>query len=722
MENVYDYTVIETSPENYGEGLACSGGRIYYLSYSENGGEWTQTYVSVDENGGDEREFPITKSLGNDAYIGGCAFADDGTLWYAETSYDYDELTGEADQKIVVHHCGAGGEEISAKDISADINGGNYGIGGIVPLSDGRAAVAAGGSVALVGDDGSLKVTETDCEYIDSMFKDRSGGLFIVYYDNSGPGGHAVRAVDAEAGRPGEKKDVPQIVKNNSYNIVQGAGYDLCFYSETALYGYDFGDESPTEICSWINSDVSFTYLNRLIVCPDGRIIAIPQSDSDGGKIYIMTKRPDELNEEKFLLTLGCVYLDSTVRGAVADFNRTSAEYRIVVKDYSQYIDEDDWQAGYNRLNQDIISGSSPDLIAVNAETPYLNYVSKGVFEPLNKYLDGKNGVDRSKYLDNIFRACEIDGELYSVIPAFAVSSVACRRSLAEKALGRTGITSVTVDDCVKILESAPGARSFRDMTKEELASIISNYLADSFIDYDTGKCSFDSPEFIELLGFSKYLPDKSLYDGVDWDAEGEDFWEEYDAMFRSGKCVFGSLYLGGYEDFWQQYKGTFDGDMAMVGWPAAGSAGTVINPAFEIAVSSSSAFKDQAWEFIRVMLGEEWQGGRLDFCFPVLRSALADKRGEAMKAPGDDAEKEADYGGWYWLGSERIYIGHIDRETADMLDACLTSLDRVSRCDDGILTIIQEELSSYLSGAKSAEETAKLIQNRAQTYISEQM
>ena len=56
------------------------------------------------------------------------------------------------------------------------------------------------------------------------------------------------------------------------------------------------------------------------------------------------------------------------------------------------------------------------------------------------------------------------------------------------------------------------------------------------------------------------------------------------------------------------------------------------------------------------------------------------------------------------------------------MLDACLTSLDRVSRCDDGILTIIQEELSSYLSGAKSAEETAKLIQNRAQTYISEQM
>lgn len=39
---------------------------------------------------------------------------------------------------------------------------------------------------------------------------------------------------------------------------------------------------------------------------------------------------------------------------------------------------------------------------------------------------------------------------------------------------------------------------------------------------------------------------------------------------------------------------------------------------------------------------------------------------------------------------------------------------------DEGLNKIIQEELSPFLKGAKSAEETAKIIQNRASIYVSE--
>ncbi len=53
----------------------------------------------------------------------------------------------------------------------------------------------------------------------------------------------------------------------------------------------------------------------------------------------------------------------------------------------------------------------------------------------------------------------------------------------------------------------------------------------------------------------------------------------------------------------------------------------------------------------------------------------------------------------------------------AELLDGANTSLDDRST----VWSIISEDASAYFAGAKTLDETVKIIQNRVETYIAEQ-
>ena len=67
---------------------------------------------------------------------------------------------------------------------------------------------------------------------------------------------------------------------------------------------------------------------------------------------------------QKTELTLACFWLNYDLRSQIVLFNKTNADYRIVVKDYAEYSSDGDPSAGLTKLNTEIISGNAPDLIA----------------------------------------------------------------------------------------------------------------------------------------------------------------------------------------------------------------------------------------------------------------------------------------------------------------------------------------------------------------------
>ena len=63
-------------------------------------------------------------------------------------------------------------------------------------------------------------------------------------------------------------------------------------------------------------------------------------------------------------------------------------------------------------------------------------------------------------------------------------------------------------------------------------------------------------------------------------------------------------------------------------------------------------------------------------------------------------------------------------RVTQDDVDKVLELIDNIDitmSYDTSIMNIITEESSTFFAGQKSAEDTARIIQDRVRTYVSEQ-
>ena len=72
------------------------------------------------------------------------------------------------------------------------------------------------------------------------------------------------------------------------------------------------------------------------------------------------------------------------------------------------------------------------------------------------------------------------------------------------------------------------------------------------------------------------------------------------------------------------------------------------------------------------------------------------------------------------YIDGVEVDIGFITREYTDMIINLIKNLDYITRYDQDMIDIIDEEAQGFFAGQKSAEETAKIIQNRLQNYVDE--
>jgi membrane-bound ClpP family serine protease len=119
--------------------------------------------------------------------------------------------------------------------------------------------------------------------------------------------------------------------------------------------------------------------------------------------------------------------------------------------------------------------------------------------------------------------------------------------------------------------------------------------------------------------------------------------------------------------------------------------------------------------------LGEEYQSSK-KYEWPVRKSAFA-KLKEAAQKPDtylDENGKEQVVEETVTLNGKEVKIGKVTDEEVAKVDELLNSVSQVMRYDTKVEEIITEESGAYFADQKSADEVARLIQNRVQTYLSE--
>lgn len=279
---------------------------------------------------------------------------------------------------------------------------------------------------------------------------------------------------------------------------------------------------------NFINSDINSNNLNYILPLSPDKFVAVSYDTTTYmQELSVLNRIPDDQVAERQIITLAVPYLYYNLNEVVISFNKSNEKYRIVVTDYSQYNTSEDYSAGTTRLNNDLISGKIPDILMIDAEMNYDSYVSKGLFTDLYELMDADPNFNRADYLENVFKAYEIDGKLYSLVPTFNIVTFAAKASNLE------GIEHWTVDEFMEFAAAHPDMQMFDyDFNRENFLMMLMIFARDSFIDNETGECHFDSEEFMKMLEFTKTLESDDFWSSVNNGDVGEEFWQEYENRF----------------------------------------------------------------------------------------------------------------------------------------------------------------------------------------------
>jgi ABC-type glycerol-3-phosphate transport system substrate-binding protein len=330
--------------------------------------------------------------------------------------------------------------------------------------------------------------------------------------------------------------------------------------------------------------------------------------------------------------------------------------------------------------------------------------------------MDADPDFDRSDPMESVLNDFEIDGELYAAPSSFSINGFVGLTALVGEESGWT------LDEMLAIEERyAPDAAPLGGLSRAYALEFWLSAIADSFIDWDTGKCAFDSDEFLRILEYIKTIPENSA---------------EYtiNDLFGGELAFFPINYMLSYTEL--QTLDVLFGDNAYTfkGYPTRSGDGGLSRKYYLFpapGISSTCSDVDGAWSFIKFMyngyegLASGYQVSKRSRD-KLIRQTREEQTFTELDENGNEVLVPRTPGMGSFLGLpgelEDVLLYPVSDEQAERLDAVADSCDLTVNPDSAVMGIINEELPAFFAGDKSSADTAKIIQSRVQIYVSEQM
>ena len=581
-------------------------------------------------------------------------------------------------------------------------------------LEDGRLLLKDNtGFLSFFDANGNLlnKVQGTDFDMVNNFFLGKGNQVYVVKWTEDWMTRN-IHPFDVNTGQIGEAIELPFAFSN--YNFNSSKVHDLLLTrSNGGVYYFDFDSQAtePTQLMNFINSDFSGNGLNYFTEISDTQFVASYYDNTDYlTRISVFDYVDPSTIPDKKAMTIACYWVDSRLKKRIIDFNKTSETYRISIEDYSQYATDEDYMAGYTRLNNDILAGKIPDMMVINQEMPVESYISKGLFTDINELLEKDPELNREDYFENVLEAYSRDGELYFIVPSFHINTVLVKKSDVGD------MTGWTMQEAMNILKSKPEGTclfSFDENRYGTGYSLINNNLA-QYVDLKEGICNFNTQSFKDVLTFVASMPEEANLNYDD-----PELWNKYDTQYRDGTTLASSQGLYGFDSLVYTQHGAFGEPVVYIGYPTEDRNGSTIYADTQYAITSK-ADKEGAWSFLRYYLTPEYQ--ETVYNFPLLKETWWEKSKVATQKPSwtDENGEVHEEEHTYWMNGETIVLEPMSQEEIQYLYDFICSVSKVNFYDEDIINIIQEEIESFYSGQKGVDEVVDIIQNRVQLYVDE--
>lgn len=565
---------------------------------------------------------------------------------------------------------------------------------------------------------GSLQVYDGDgqplyapAEKISTVAVTENGTVMAAVQNEPSNGSVSLRAVEAGAGRLGEKRD-PEVGCSYLYG---GPGDALLINDSQKLYSYDTETGEYSVVFDWFDIDIVNSNTKYFGALPDGRYVLLGSGIySDAPDIIMLEAVPASSLREKTVLTLATGYATPAQKAAAVQFGRANPDYKIKIVEYCDVNVAD--TTSPDRFYVDINAGNVPDMI----DFDYFDarrLIRAGVMEDLYPYLDSDPELRRSDLLPNLIEAIETGGCLYYLPHSFYLRVIA----------GDAGVVGDgTVWNMQKLYEVAENHKEFEYIMGSlcglpEFMKLTMEFNMNTFVDFENQSCNFDKSEFYELLNFAKtYFP-------ADGDASVFHLAYKQFAPIMEGEQMLycGNVFMPG--DI-MLVDELFAGNASFVGFPSEDGKGNVFVPESSMGITKASKHKEIAWEFLRGFYTEESYNISADSVFPsninALRSVLGESEIKVFST--NDAGEQTETAKFSYSFSDRdgqqikIGIKALTPEDMDRVWNIITGIKKISAGEKTIETIVAEEAGAYALGSQTAEETAAMINSRVRLLLGE--
>lgn len=562
--------------------------------------------------------------------------------------------------------------------------------------------IALDGERALLNDDETVRLISRDAQVLEMLDLSLMGGcsrfrigdqLYVETRDGYCP-------LDPVTLQCGEPLEIPP----QSFFYSSQRGHFLVT-KQRVLYEWDPASGVMTPVFNWMDVALQYSTLWS----------AYAGLENSKGELYylaggrLVQVSPGMVPVKK-TLTLGC-FADAGTHGyeynetdytcpetlldAVMRFNQTDPEYRIVIKPMVWHD-----EAERNRLMIQLATDSDIDVLDTSLLPP--GAVDRQLLVDLLPYIDTDPEISREDFIPSLFAALTEGGGLYEYTDKFTLLTL----------LGAEHLGIRPQDWTAEQAAAAMGAsgQALR-LTREQTLLLFSWAASGEFMNRDSASCRFDSPEFLGWLGFLKQLPSVASVPGP----------------LTSGDCSFMISYdFASEAGFLPRFH--FGDEPVVLGFPGADGTGSYFMKLLppdgqghngelrledglmytsgcntSLGVMASSENRNGAWRFVKTfMTGEEepyLTGG-----IPVFRDSFEQAVENSLQRPQSNVN---------------TYDSFNEKDAAVMREL-VYGTDRLVIRDEAVTNTLKTELNAFLSGQKSAEETARQIQSRMSIYMAE--
>ncbi|WP_010268226.1 ABC transporter substrate-binding protein [Paenibacillus senegalensis] len=366
----------------------------------------------------------------------------------------------------------------------------------------------------------------------------------------------------------------------------------------------------------------------------------------------------------------------------------------------------DNWETIHEQFvkttNTQMLAGSGPDVLELD-ELPIGQYVNQKVLVNVGELMENDPDFHKDQYFVNILDNFKLNDGTYAIPLQFYLNGFTGVQEDIEQTSVSFNDQSWTWEQFIQVskemINKGDKKHAFEAPTPGGLLNNLVQGRYSEFVDEANRKANFDSAAFIGLMKQVQQMLDQGIITTEGGGADSTYFRDEI---------------LLSISDYLRKQNSSYGEKFYIMPHAEEQKAGGHFQALNMIGINAHSPVKEEAWDFVKFLMSEEL-GQSTDTLmdtgnqtgFPLNRNVYQ-KQAQNLLQIG----KMNDYEGREFTITEK---------DLQSLESYLTAaVHPIEYKFTLIQEIIYEESEAFFAGQKSAEDVAKLIQNRVTTYLNE--